>query len=187
MSASFEILDTPLAGVKVLKRTPMGDARGYLERMYCSAALEPLLSGKSIVQINHTLTESRGTVRGLHFQYPPHAEIKLVSCLRGAVFDVAVDLRRGSSTFLRWHAEVLDAGNHRTLLIPEGFAHGFQTLSDGCELLYLHTAAYQPTSEGGVSARDPLLAIQWPEAITQLSPRDARHEPLTGDFSGISL
>jgi dTDP-4-dehydrorhamnose 3,5-epimerase len=187
MSASFVILDTPLAGLKVVQRRPLGDARGYLERMYCSTALQPLLSDKSIVQINHTLTESRGTVRGLHFQFPPHAEVKLVSCLRGAVFDVAVDLRRGSSTFLRWHAEILDAHNHRTLLIPEGFAHGFQSLVDGCELLYLHTEAYQPTSESGVSARDPLLAIHWPQPITQLSPRDERHAPLTGDFPGISL
>ena len=94
-------------------------------------------------------------MRGLHFQYPPHAETKLVSCLRGEVFDVAVDLRRDSPTFLRWHAEILSSDNHRTLLIPEGFAHGFQTLTEDCELLYLHTAAWQPGAEGGRTRRTP--------------------------------
>ena len=97
------------------------------------------------------MTASRGTVRGMHFQHPPHAETKFVSCLRGEVFDVAVDLRNGSPTFLHWHAEILSADNHRTLVIPEGFAHGFQTLSDDCEMLYFHTAAYNPEAEGGLN------------------------------------
>jgi dTDP-4-dehydrorhamnose 3,5-epimerase len=98
------------------------------------------------------MTLRRGTVRGLHFQRPPHAEAKLVTCLHGQVFDVAVDLRAGSPTFLQWHAEELTESNGRSLLIPEGFAHGFQTLSEHCELLYVHSATFVPSSEGGINA-----------------------------------
>jgi dTDP-4-dehydrorhamnose 3,5-epimerase len=186
MSTRFDILETPLAGLRVLQRNPIGDSRGYLERLYCSAELQTLAPGKVIVQINHTLTASRGTVRGMHFQRPPHAEVKFVSCLRGEVFDVAVDLRYHSPTFLHWHAEWLSADNHKTLVIPEGFAHGFQTLTDDCEMLYFHTAAYQPEAEGGLNAQDPRLAIQWPLPVVGLSPRDAMHPLLDNDFTGVA-
>ena len=185
MSSCLDILDTPLHGLKLIQRNPIGDHRGYLERMFCWEELQPVIPGRSIVQINHTLTSKRGTVRGLHFQYPPHAETKIVSCLRGEVFDVAVDLRQGSSTFLHWHAEILSANNHRTLLIPEGFAHGFQTLTEDCELLYFHTTTYQLGSEGGLNAQDPRLDIRWPEAVIELSSRDAAHPLLTEGFVGV--
>jgi dTDP-4-dehydrorhamnose 3,5-epimerase len=185
MSSRFDILDTPLKGLKLIQRKPIGDQRGYLERMFCEEELQSLIPGKGIVQINHTLTARRGTVRGLHFQYPPHAEIKLVSCLRGEVFDVAVDLRQGSATFLQWHGEILSAGNHKTLLIPEGFAHGFQTLTEDCELLYFHTAAFQFSAEGGLNAQDPRLDIGWPEPVLELSSRDAAHPPVTEAFQGV--
>lgn len=187
MSERFDILDTRLQGLKVVQRKPRGDSRGFLERMFCTEELQSLLAGRAIAQINHTLTEWRATVRGLHFQLPPHAETKFVSCLRGEVFDVAVDLRRGSSTFLQWHSEVLSAGNHKTLLIPEGFAHGFQTLTDDCQMLYFHSAPFQPLAESGLNANDPRLAIQWPEPITHTSARDAAHPLLTDAFAGIDL
>jgi dTDP-4-dehydrorhamnose 3,5-epimerase len=187
MNSCFDILDTPLQGLKLIQRNPIGDHRGYLERMFCGGELQPLIPGRCIVQINHTLTSKRGTVRGLHFQYPPDADTKIVSCLRGEVFDVAVDLRQGSPTFLHWHAEILSANNHRTLLIPEGFAHGFQTLIENCELLYFHTAAYQPGAEGGLNVEDPRLNIQWPEAVIELSSRDAGHPLVTEDFAGVKI
>lgn len=187
MICRFDLVDTPLQGLKLLRRKPMGDSRGYLERLFCAEELQALIPGKGIVQINHTLTARRGTVRGLHFQHPPDTETKFVTCLRGEVFDVAVDLRSGSPTFLRWHAEMLSVDGHNTLLIPEGFAHGFQTLTDDCEMLYFHTAAYQLEAEGGLNAEDPLLAIRWPTAITELSPRDASHPMLTSDFSGMAV
>lgn len=187
MSGRFDILATPLAGLHVLQRKPIGDSRGYLERLFCADELQALAPGKHIVQINHTLAASLGTVRGLHFQYPPHAETKFVHCLRGEVFDVAVDLRRGSPTLLQWHAEVLSAGNHRTFVIPEGFAHGFQALTDDCEMLYFHTAAYRQDAEGGLNVQDPRLAIRWPLSATGLSPRDAAHPMLDGDFRGIQI
>ena len=187
MNSRFDLNATPLAGLNVMLRKPLGDARGFLERLFCAGDLAPLLRGRTIVQINRTLTERSGTVRGLHFQHPPHAEMKFVSCLRGEVFDVAVDVRENSPTFLHWHAEILSAGNHRSLVIPEGFAHGFQTLTDQCEMLYFHTAAYQPEAEDALNARDPLLAIRWPEPISEMSARDAAHPQLSGDFKGLSL
>jgi dTDP-4-dehydrorhamnose 3,5-epimerase len=186
MSSRFDTLDTPLAGLRILQRKPLGDSRGYLERLFCSEELQALVPDRHIVQINHTLTANCGTVRGMHFQRPPHAEIKFVSCLHGEVFDVAVDLRDNSPTFLRWHAEVLSADNHKTLVIPEGFAHGFQTLTDDCEMLYFHTAPYQASAEGGLNALDPRLAIQWPLPVAGLSPRDAAHPLLGNDLTGVT-
>ena len=186
MNARFDVLATPIAGLQVLQRKPIGDDRGYLERLFCMDELQALLPGKRIEQINHTLTSGRGTVRGLHFQHPPHAETKFVHCLRGEVFDVAVELRRCSPTFLRWHGEVLSAANHRTFVIPEGFAHGFQALADDCEMLYFHTAAYRQTAEGGLHAKDPRLAIRWPLPVAGLSPRDAAHAFLDAHFDGVA-
>jgi dTDP-4-dehydrorhamnose 3,5-epimerase len=171
----------------VLERKRLGDDRGFLERVFFEDELESLLNGRSIVQINHTLTHKTGTVRGMHFQQPPFAERKFVCCLSGEVFDVAVDLRRQSPTFLSWHAEVLTASNGRTLVIPEGFAHGFQTLVDDCEMLYLHTAKYRADAEDGLNAADPLLAIDWPMTITEMSTRDRAHAMLGQDFTGVAV
>lgn len=187
MTARFDVIGTAIAGLCLVQRKPLGDSRGYLQRLYCGEELAALGVGGAIVQINHTMTSRRGTVRGMHYQRPPHAETKFVSCLRGEVFDVAVDLRRNSATFLQWHAEVLSADNHRTLVVPEGFAHGFQTLSDDCELLYLHTAAYNPGSEGALNAKDPRLAIKWPLPISERSAKDAAHPLLDNEFSGLNL
>lgn len=187
MSTRFFVLATSIAGLQVLQRKPLGDSRGYLERLFCAEELRGLIPGKNLVQINHTLTANVGTVRGMHFQYPPYAETKFVSCLRGEVFDVAVDLRHKSPTFLHWYAERLSPDNHKTIVIPEGFAHGFQTLTDDCELLYFHTAAYQAGAEGGLNAQDPKLAIEWPLSVAGLSPRDAAHPFLNCDFPGVTL
>lgn len=183
--ARLDFLPTPLPGLKVVQRQRIEDERGFLSRCYCADEFCAAGVAASVVQINQTFTRYAGTVRGLHFQYPPHAEIKLVNCLRGKVFDVAVDLRRGSPTFLQWHGEVLSVDNQRSLLIPQGFAHGFQTLTDDCELLYLHSAAYHPASEAALNALDPRLAIIWPGDITFMSARDRQHPVLTNAFEGI--
>jgi dTDP-4-dehydrorhamnose 3,5-epimerase len=185
MSRSFDIFGTPLQGLKLLQRKPIGDDRGYLERLFCAEELKAAGIHQPIVQINRTLTRRKGAVRGMHFQLPPYAETKLVSCLRGVVFDVAVDLRKGSRTFLGWHGQELSATNLRSLLIPEGFAHGFQALTDDCELLYLHTAAYQSMAEGALNATDPRLAIEWPMEILEMSERDRCHPMLAIEFDGI--
>jgi dTDP-4-dehydrorhamnose 3,5-epimerase len=176
----------PLAGLKRVERQRLGDARGFFTRVFCADELRAAGWRERVSQINHTMTARKGTVRGMHFQRPPHAEMKLVSCLRGEVFDVAVDLRRGSPTFLKWHAEPLAAGNNRALLIPKGFAHGFQTLTDDAELIYCHSAAYDAASEGGLNPRDPKLAIAWPLPIVEMSARDANAPMLDGTFSGVA-
>ena len=181
------IADLSLAGLKRVTRQRLGDARGFLSRLFCAEELALAGWQKPIVQINHTYTAKRGTVRGMHYQNPPHAEMKLVSCIRGEVFDVAVDLRAASPTFLQWHAETLSADNGRALLIPEGFAHGFQTLSDDCEMLYLHTAAYAPHAEAGLRADDPRLGVAWPLPIAELSARDREHPLLTPQFKGMDV
>jgi len=181
----FTITDTPLSGLKVIKRQSMGDTRGFLSRLFCADELAAAGWKKPIAQINHSYTARRGTVRGMHFQRPPHAEMKLVTCIRGEVWDVAVDLRRGSPTFLHWHAEQLSAENGCALLIPEGFAHGFQTLTDDVELLYCHSEAYAAQAEGGLNPNDPRLGIAWPLAIAELSARDAGHALITSDFEGV--
>ncbi|MHC1696709.1 MAG: dTDP-4-dehydrorhamnose 3,5-epimerase family protein [Geobacteraceae bacterium] len=183
----FIITDTPLAGLKVLHRKPVEDSRGYFCRVFCSEELSQVGMNKPIAQINQTLTRNAGAVRGLHFQYPPHAETKIVSCLKGEIFDVAVDLRQGSPTLLHWHAEILTDMNFKSLLIPEGFAHGFQSLTDDCELLYLHSELFYPEFEGALNIADPRIAIQWPLAITEISDRDRQHPLIGSNFQGILL
>lgn len=183
----FDFTPTALAGLWVVQRQATEDPRGSLSRLYCAEAFAHAGLAKPIAQINHTHTHLAGAVRGLHFQHPPHAEMKVVSCLQGEIWDVAVDLRAGSPTFLQWHGEVLSAANRRSLLIPEGFAHGYQTLAEACELLYLHTAPYHPEAEGALHVADPRLAIAWPRPVQDLSARDASHPFLGPDFAGLSL
>lgn len=178
---------TPIADLVVVERVSRVDARGSLTRIFCGEELSSAGWRVPIAQINQTVTRTRGTVRGLHYQHPPHAEMKLVSCLRGAVWDVAVDLRAGSPTFMKWHAPELSAENRHAMLIPEGFAHGLQSLTDEAELLYCHSAPYVPRAEAGLHPREPHIGITWPLPISALSERDAGHPPLPNDFAGLCL
>ncbi len=178
---------TAIEGLYVVDTPRHHDARGAFMRLFCEQTLEPVLRGRRIVQINHSYTVQAGAVRGMHFQHAPQAEMKLVRCLRGRVWDVAVDLRAGSPTFLQWHAEELDAEQARMMVIPEGCAHGFQTLTADAELLYLHTAPYTPAAEAGLRHDDPRIGIAWPRAVTELSQRDRSHVLLPDDFAGIHV
>jgi dTDP-4-dehydrorhamnose 3,5-epimerase len=183
----FAIFDTPIIGLKVIERKPISDNRGFLSRIFCVDQLMSVGWNTPIAQINQTVTYKKGTVRGMHFQNLPYTEMKLVSCLRGEIWDVAVDLRRNSTTFLKWHAEKLSSVNCRALLIPEGFAHGFQTLTDDCELVYLHSAPYVREVEAGLRPYDPYLNITWPLDFYEISTRDAEHPLLNDQFKGIEL
>ena len=185
--ARFDFIHTPLSGLTLVRRKVNEDHRGFLSRFFCADEFSEIGLKKPIVQINHTLTKNKGAVRGLHFQYPPHAEVKMVSCLRGEIFDVAVDLRRSSPTYLHWHGVVLSASNRQSLLIPEGYAHGFQALTEDCELVYLHTAAYHPESEGALNVADAKIGISWPLEIGEISERDRNHKFIEQDFQGIVL
>jgi dTDP-4-dehydrorhamnose 3,5-epimerase len=178
---------TALAGVMIVDTTVVRDGRGTFTRLFCANELSAVIGGRRIVQINHSLTATPGSVRGLHFQHAPEAEMKLVRCLKGRVLDVAVDLRERSSTLLRWHAEELSPENARMLVVPEGCAHGFQALERDSELLYAHTAPYVREAEDGVRFDDPLLAIRWPLAIAEVSARDRSFALLRGDFAGIRI
>lgn len=181
----FQIKNLKLNGLKKIKRLNLGDQRGFLSRIFCSEELRRAGWTKPVAQINFTYTKKLGTVRGMHFQYHPHAEMKLVSCLRGKVFDVALDLRKNSPTFLQWQSVILSSDNCDALLIPEGFAHGFQTLTADVEMLYLHSVAYAPKAEAGLNALDPRLGIEWPIQIEELYGRDASHALLADAFKGI--
>ena len=181
----FSITDTPLAGLKCITRQRLGDTRGFLARMFCTEELASAGWHKPIAQINLTQTAQRGAIRGMHFQWPPHAEMKLVSCIRGEVWDVAVDLRANSKTYLHWHAETLSGENGRAFLIPEGFAHGFQAMTPDCEMLYMHSAVFEPTADAGLRHDDLRLNIAWPLLLTECSKRDRGHPLLNDDFKGI--
>jgi dTDP-4-dehydrorhamnose 3,5-epimerase len=183
----MNIVDTPLDGLKLVQSSPHRDDRGEFVRLFCARELHDVLGNRQIVQINRSRTTQAGMVRGLHFQRPPHSEMKMVRCLRGRLWDVAVDLRRGSSTFLHWHAQELTEDDAQMLVVPEGFAHGFQALEPDCELLYFCTAFYEPQSEGGLCHDDPRLAISWPLPPHGVSPRDLSHPPVGPDFHGIAL
>jgi dTDP-4-dehydrorhamnose 3,5-epimerase len=170
----MKFLPTTIPGVWQVHSTPRIDARGSFTRLYCAESFDPVMPGLCFVQVNHSITRRRGTLRGLHLQRAPAQEYKLVRCLRGRVFDVAADLRRGSATFGRWFGLELSEDQPAALLIPPGVAHGFQALSDDAQLLYQHSSAHAPALEDGVRHDDPLLAIRWPLPVGGVSPRDMK-------------
>jgi len=181
----MKIKQTPLQDAFIIEPEPFKDDRGLFARVFCQHELRNILKGKNIVQINHSITKQKGAIRGMHFQYPPKAEIKMVKCLRGSVFDVIIDLRKGSSTFLKWHGETLSSENMKMLYIPEGLAHGFQTLEENSELLYLHTEFYSPEHEGGVRYNDLAINISWTLDVTDISEKDRNYPLLSQDFEGV--
>ncbi len=181
----MKIIETPIAGVKIVESAPNADHRGSFTRWYCEKELSPLLGDRRIVQINHSRTYKVGSIRGMHFQKAPHAEMKFIRCTRGRVWDVAVDLRAGSPTFLKWHAFELIPANNSMIVIPDGCAHGFQVLEEDSELLYLHTAFYEPSSEGAVHYAEPRVDIAWPLPPADISERDKNYQPLDAAFKGF--
>lgn len=184
---SLEIGDTPLGGVKTINRQQLRDERGHFARLFCANALADAGWASPIAQINESWTARQGSLRGMHYQEPPFADAKLVTCVRGAVRDVALDVRKGSPTFLRWHAETLSADNGRALLLPPGCAHGFQALTDDVLLIYCHSFRYTPSADAGIQPLDPRLAIDWPLPIADMSERDRTRPPLSADFAGVQL
>lgn len=181
----MKILDTPLAGLHEIRTTPNGDARGRFTRLFCEQELAPLRANLHFTQINLSETRGRGTLRGMHYQTPPTAEAKLIHCLRGRVFDVAVDVRAGSPTFLQWHAVELAEDADNAVFIPEGFAHGFQALTDDVHLLYMHTAPWTPAGEAGLRHDDPRLAINWLLPVSTISERDRGYALIDDAYGGV--
>jgi len=176
-----------LPGAYRVELEPRGDERGRFTRLFCANELKKIGHDKPIVNVNHSYTQKAGTIRGMHFQHPPDAEVKIVKCLRGAIWDCIVDIRRGSPTFLRWEGVELTENNNRMIYVPEGFAHGFQSLTDDVELLYFHTDFYVQQSEGGLRYCDTVLGIEWPIAATAISERDQSHPLVNSSFGGITV
>jgi dTDP-4-dehydrorhamnose 3,5-epimerase len=182
----MEVLRTEILGVLVVEAAPVADQRGAFARWFCEEELGAVMEHRRIVQVNYSRTSCVGALRGFHYQRAPHAEMKLIRCIKGRVFDVAVDLRQGSTTFLRWHAEELTPANGRMLVIPEGCAHGFQAMEADSDLLYLHTASYAPDAEGGVRFDESRIGVSWPMPLVDISERDRSFAVLGAGFSGIS-
>ncbi|MEO6690533.1 MAG: dTDP-4-dehydrorhamnose 3,5-epimerase [Dokdonella sp.] len=182
----MKLQPTSWGGLCVIETMPIVDARGRFVRVFCEDELAALRPGLHFPQINLSTSFARGTVRGMHFQRPPAAEAKLIRCLRGRVFDVAVDVRAGSSTFLKWQAIELDADSPRQIFIPEGFAHGFQALTDDVQLLYMHTSRWNADYECSLRHDDPALAITWPLPVTQVSGKDRLAPLLDAAFAGVA-
>ena len=187
LGASMKCIETPLAGAYVIELEPHCDERGFFARVFCQQEYERIGFRGTIVQINHSLTRRRASVRGMHYQLPPASETKIIRCVRGKVFDVMVDLRSDSPTLRQWHGVELSEENMRVVYIPEGFAHGFQTLTDDVELAYHHSAFYSPEHERGLRYDDPALAIRWPLPVGTISPKDASYPLIDTDFKGIAL
>ncbi|MEO6453699.1 MAG: dTDP-4-dehydrorhamnose 3,5-epimerase [Ginsengibacter sp.] len=177
--------ETSLQGIYVIELEPIADERGWFSRVFCKDEFSNIGHEKEWLQLNHSFTKQAGTIRGMHFQRPPFAEIKLVRCIAGAVYDVVVDIRERSPTFLNYFGVEISAGNKKMIYIPEGFAHGFQSLANNSELIYHHTAMYTPGAEEGLRYDDQMLNIHWPISVTALSDRDKMHNYLDKDFKGV--
>ena len=166
-------ISTDIDGVVVVQPELHTDERGFFARTFCAREFEAAGLRPVVAQTNVSFNERAGTLRGLHFQRPPAAESKLVRCTRGRVYDVAVDLRPASPTYLRHVGVVLDADERNALYVPEGCAHGYLTLEDGCEVAYQVSEFYTPGVEGGLRWNDPALAIAWPADVQVISEKDA--------------
>ncbi|MFX1388579.1 MAG: dTDP-4-dehydrorhamnose 3,5-epimerase [Promethearchaeota archaeon] len=181
----MEFKKTKIKDLYIIEPKPSLDDRGMFVRVFCLDELKQINHSKNIVNINHSLTKRKGSIRGMHFQYPPKAEIKIIKCIKGSIFDVAIDLRKDSPTLLSWYGEILSASNMKMLYIPEGFAHGFQSLEDNIEILYFVTEFYDPKKEGGIRYNDPKIKIEWPLKLSDISERDKNLQLLDNGFDGI--
>lgn len=181
----MKLLPLELDGAYQIELSPIGDERGSFARLFCQETFSQIRPDLEFVQINLSENARKGTIRGMHYQLPPSAEAKLVGCVAGAALDVMVDVRKGSPTFLQHFAVELNPRNHRLVFIPEGFAHGFQTLADDTRMIYCHTAFYDPQSEAAIHYADPAVDITWPLEDVTVSAKDQARAFLTSEFKGV--
>ncbi|MDN3657165.1 dTDP-4-dehydrorhamnose 3,5-epimerase [Ferruginibacter paludis] len=177
--------ETSLKGSYVIDLEPFTDERGWFARTYCKNEFNSIGHTKEWVQLNHSYTRQKGTIRGMHFQLAPFTEVKLVRCIAGAAYDVIIDIRKDSPTFLNYFGAEISAINRKMIYIPEGFAHGFQALTDECELIYHHSQFYAPGVEGGIRYNEPLINIDWPLSADRISERDSMHPLIDINFKGL--
>ena len=181
----MRIEPAPLDGAATIELDLRGDERGFFARMYCEREFAAAGLETRFVQANNSSNAQRGTLRGLHYQLPPDTEVKLVRCIRGALWDVIVDVRPGSPSFGRWFGAELTAQNRRMMYVPRGFAHGFITLTDDSGLIYFVSDFYEPKQERGLRWNDPKIAIDWPIAPSVISDKDANWPDFESDWHGI--
>jgi len=183
----MRFIETPLKGSYVIELTPFKDHRGLFARTFCKKEFLQINHVKEFVQSNYSVTKSKGTIRGMHYQVPPACEIKLIRCIAGKAYDVIIDLREGSSTFLKYFAVELSPDNLKMIYVPEGYAHGFQTLENNTQLIYHHTNYYNQEAERSIRYNDPLIGIKWPLKPADISSKDEHHKLLDNTFKGIKL
>jgi dTDP-4-dehydrorhamnose 3,5-epimerase len=183
----MKFTEIPLKGAYIIETEPFRDKRGLFARTYCKREFQEIGHNKDFVQFNHSATTQKGTLRGMHYQVPPSAEIKLIRCVSGKVYDVIVDIRFQSPTFLRCYGVELDEENMRMIYVPEGFAHGFQTLEDNTQLIYHHTQYYDPANERGIRYNDPSIAIEWPLEPVNVTDKDKSYPLIDNNFKGIKI
>jgi len=171
-------LETPLNGAFVVDLEPKADERGFFVRVWCEEEFAAHGLDATIAQASLSYNQCRGTLRGLHYRVAPHAESKIVRCIRGAIYDVVVDLRPGSASYCQWFSVELTSDNRKSIYIPEGCAHGFQTLEDDTEVLYLMSKRYAPTAERGLRWDDRAIGITWPDVKTRIMSERDRNWPL---------
>lgn len=183
----MKFVEVPLRGAYIVQGEPIADERGYFLRIFCQNDFSTVGFTKHIVQVNQSRTIKKGTVRGMHYQVSPACETKIIRCVSGSVFDVMIDLRFSSPTFLKWYATELSEWNMKMVYIPEGFAHGFQALTDNVELLYHHSDFYNPQYERGIRFDDPMINIDWPLPVELVSPKDQSYHRIDSTFVGIEI
>jgi dTDP-4-dehydrorhamnose 3,5-epimerase len=176
-----------LHGAFTIDVQPFQDNRGFFTRTFCEKEFAAHNLVQHFVQANHSGTLGKGVIRGMHFQHMPYSEVKLVKCVQGAIFDVIVDVRKGSPTFLQWYGAELTAENKRMMYVPAGFAHGFQSLTDYSEITYMVSNFYNKESEGGVKYDDPKVNIQWPLPVSLVSEKDMNIPLVDANFEGVLI
>lgn len=179
----MKFIKTNITGAYVVVPKPIKDVRGKFTRIFCKKDFSEIGHSQEFVQFNHSVNNKRGTIRGLHFQRKPHEEIKLIYCISGSVFDVIVDLRKDSPTFLKWFGISLSKENMKMIYIPAGCAHGFQSLENNSELLYYHTEFYFPSHEDGIDSFDKTVGVKWPLKNFIRSDRDKQLPSVEKYFS----
>jgi dTDP-4-dehydrorhamnose 3,5-epimerase len=180
-------LRTQIYGCRLIQQSASFDHRGSFYKLYSQTQMESLGLNFNVAQINLSITKEAGTIRGMHYQKTPHNEIKLVRCIRGKIFDVVIDIRRNSPTYLDHQSFFLDEFSNSVLLVPAGCAHGFQVIEGPAEVIYAHSEDYKPEFEAGINPSDPRIDIEWPLKPRNISERDSSFIPITGSFCGVEL
>lgn len=178
---------TPLKDAYLIELDKFGDDRGFFARLFCQKEFQTAGLVTQFVQVNNSLSAKKGTLRGLHYQLPPAAEVKIVRCIRGALFDVIVDIRPDSPTFGKWFGAELNQENRRMMYVPRGFGHAILTLGDDCEAFYLVSNFYSPVDERGIRWNDPCFNIEWPIMPVEISPKDAAWPDFDSESHSIGV